>query len=340
MTEGTLDRNFRVALVSVDADGVPEWVFEKIRAAGIEIAIETCDNKEDLERVASYADVVWLFGGGLLFSEQNRQNFDAIPQCGAIIRSGSGTDNVAIGEATTRGIMVCNTPAATAEEVSDHAIGLYFALVRQIGSQNRLMREGVWDLSRGHPYQRVSGRTLGIIGFGHIARCLVRKMAGFNQIVHVYDPAVAATVIEEAGCHASPLDTVLAKSDWVSIHCPLLPATQHLIGEAELRKMKDSAFVINTARGQIIDEAALVKALQEGWIAGAGFDVFEEEPTPPDNPLLSMDNVVSTPHIAGYSDQTHHNFWSLSVETVVDLASGRLPQSCVNGEVTPKWPLK
>ena len=340
MTEGSLDKHFKVALVSVDAEGVPEWVSDNIRAAGVDIDIEICDNGQDLERVASDADVVWLFGGGLLLSEQNKRNFDAIPQCGAIIRSGSGTDNVAIGEATTRGIMVCNTPAATAEEVSDHAIGLYFALVRQIGSQNGLMRDGVWDLSRGHPYQRVSGRTLGIIGFGHIARCLVRKMVGFNQIVHVYDPAVDAAVIDDAGCHASTLDTVLSKSDWVSIHCPLLPATQHLIGEAELRMMKASAFIINTARGPIIDEAALVKALKERWIAGAGLDVFEEEPTPRENPLLSMDNVVSTPHIAGYSDQTHHNFWSLSVDTVVDLANGRMPQSCVNGEVTPRWPLK
>ena len=331
--------HFRVAIVSHDSEDVPSWVIEQVEKAGVEISCKACRTKEDLAEAGGHADVVWVFGGWDILSGEHVGYLDVLRACGAVIRSGSGTDNVAVDQATKRGILVCNTPDATAEEVSDHAIGLYFALIRRIGTQNRLMRDGIWDLTRGHPYQRVTGRTLGVIGFGHIARCLVRKMSGFDQTICVYDPYVQDQVIEDLGAKTASLDEMLMNSDWVSVHCPLLPQTRNLIGERELRLMKNHAFLINTARGPIVDEAALITALQEGWISGAGLDVFEQEPIPPDHPILGLDNVVLTPHIAGYSDQTHHNFWSLSVEMVIDMSNGRWPRSCVNPEVKPRWPL-
>jgi phosphoglycerate dehydrogenase-like enzyme len=142
------------------------------------------------------------------------------------------------------------------------------------------------------------------------------------------------------GVSAVELPELLERSDFVSLHCPLTGETHHLIGEKELRLMKPASLLINTARGPVVDEAALIRALQEGWIAGAGLDVFEQEPLSRDNPLLQQENVVLTPHIGGYADQFYERMWRASVETVMDLAQGLWPRSFVNPTVTPRWALR
>lgn len=329
---------FKVALVGgLQAEGVPGWVSERLAQAGIAFVARNCKSRAELAELAGDADVVWSFGDHeCLYAE----NLDVIPRCGVILRTGSGTDNIPVKEATQLGIIVANTPEAISDAVSNHAIGLLFAVIRQIVVQDRALRRGQWDRYLGWPRWHLHGRTLGLIGFGHVARLVARKMSGFDLTLLAHDPYVPAETMAGAGVQAAPLDELLSSSDFVSIHCPLSDSTHHLIGERELRLMKPEAILINTARGPLVDESALLRALQEGWIAAAGLDVFEQEPTPADNPLLKLDNVVATPHIGGYSDEFWDNFWRFSVETVLDLAQGRMPHSYVNPDVRSRWALK
>lgn len=327
----------KVALVGVDLDampeGVPDWVVEEITQKGIDFNYTECQTGEDLQRHAGDADVVWLYIGSPILSADN---LALLPRCGAIVRTGSGTDNVAVAEATKLGIMVANTPDATTEPVSDHAIALMLAAGRKMTSYDRRIRKGVWNLGPREEHVHIHHKTVGLIGFGRIAQGVARKMKGFETTTLAYDPYVSEE--QMASLHASPaeLDDLLSRSDFVSVHCPLTKETHHLISERELRRMKPTAILVNTSRGPVVNEAALARALREGWIAAAGLDVFEEEPPAPDNLLLELENVVLTPHMASHSAQYFDNAWRLSLETLFDLAEGRWPRSCVNREVKPR----
>ena len=327
---------FKVALVALNNQSVPDWVSGPLVQAGIDFVARDCVTREALAQHAGDADVVWVMGSHeCLYAE----NLDVIPRCGAIIRAGSGTDNIPIAEATQRGIIVANTPGATSDSVSDHALGLLLAVTRQIARQDRIIRQGQWAATQGWPGWHLHGQSLGLVGFGHIPQLLVKKVRGYDFTVRAYDPFVNAEAMAAHGVQAASLEAVMAQSDFVSVHCPLTKDTRHLIGEKELRAMKPTAVLINTARGPVIDEPALIRSLREGWIAAAGLDVFEQEPISPDNPLLAMDNVVLTPHIAGYSDESGALFWRLSLETALDLAAGKWPRSVVNPGVKPRWAL-
>ena len=327
---------FKVALVAMDADEVPAWVESGIADVGIDFVQEECETAEDLARVAGDADLVWVFGGGKVVSAET---LPTLERCGAIIRTGSGTDNIPVIEATEAGIVVANTPGAHDDEVSDHAIGLMFAVIRKIAVNDRRLRSGAWERDDAMPDHHVVGQTLGLVGFGHIARLVAKKMSSFEMTVLCHDPFVSSHVMAEAGVESATLDEVMSRSDFVSLHCPLTDQTRHLIGEHELGLMKPEAVLINTSRGPVVDEAALVRVLTEGRITGAGLDVFEEEPTPADNPLLALDNVVVTPHIAARSDLTSEKQWRLSMETAIAFSEGRWPLSYVNHEVRPRWEL-
>jgi phosphoglycerate dehydrogenase-like enzyme len=317
----------RVALVDLDGHTVPEWVRPTLEQEGIDLVIHDCTTRAELAAHAGDADVVWLFGGKRILQGGN---LDAVPRCRAILRTGSGTDNVPVEEATRRQIVVANTPAAMSDGVSDHLIALLFAVARRVAELDRAVRQGRWGQTPTQPLSGVQGRTLGVVGLGHAAREVVRKLRGFEMRVLAHDPFVSAEAMTALGATAADLNDLLAQSDYVSLHCPLTPATRHLIGERELRLMKSSAVLLNTSRGPVIDEAALVRALREGWIAAAGLDVLETEPPAPDNPLLQMDNVVVTPHVAGYAFGGLESRWRHSVETVVALARGQEPPSWVN----------
>ncbi len=318
---------FKVALVGLDGQEVPAWVPERLAGERIELVIRECGSPEELRETAGDADVVWIFGGSQIVSEST---LSSLERCGALIRTGSGTDNVPVAAATARGIVVANTPEALHDAVADHAVALLMAVARRIAVQDRAVRRGVWERSTAWPRWRLQGQVLGLVGFGHIARAVMRKLRGFEMQVLVFDPHVGPSAVAELGARAAPLEEVLAGADFVSVHCPLTAETRHLIGERELRRMKPDAILINTSRGPVIDEEALVRALREGWISAAGLDVLEREPPDPANPLLGLDSVVITPHIAGYSPDYLSAAWGLSVETVVDLARGRWPRSCVN----------
>jgi D-3-phosphoglycerate dehydrogenase len=316
-----------VALVDFDQQPLPEWVRPSLEQEGIDFVAHECKTRAELAAHAGDADVVWLFGGSLILQGGN---LGAVPRCRAILRTGSGTDNLPIEEATRRRIVVANTPAAVSDGVSDQLIALLFAVVRRVTELDRDVRRGQWEHRLFRPVNGVQGRTLGLVGFGHAAREVVRKLRGFEMRVLAHDPFVGAEAFAAHGAAAAGLHDVLAQSDYVSLHCALTEKTRHLIGERELRLMKPTAVLLNTSRGPVIDEPALVRALREGWIAAAGLDVLEQEPPAPDNPLLAMDNVVVTPHVAGYGFDGVEARWRLSVESALALARGQEPRSWVN----------
>jgi D-3-phosphoglycerate dehydrogenase len=319
-----------VALVDLDGQPVPDWVREGLDREGIELIAHDCRTPAELATHARDAEVVWLFGGSRVLLGGN---LDVLPCCRAILRTGSGTDNVPVEEATRRQIVVANTPAAMSDGVSDHLIALLFAVTRRVAELDRAVRLGRWGQAPTQPLGGVQGRTLGLVGFGHVAREVVRKLRGFEMNVLVHDPYVDPQTLAGHRVTAVDFAELLTDSDYVSLHCPLTAQTRHLIGERELRRMKPTAILLNTARGPVLDEPALVRALREGWIAAAGLDVLEGEPPAPDNPLLGLDKVVLTPHVAGYSANGVEARWRLSVETVLALARRQPPRSWVNAEL-------
>ncbi len=329
-------KRFKVALVALDGQTVPGWVADELSAKEIDFIAQECRTDDDLAQHAGDADVVWVFGGSRVVTATNLKR---LPRCGAILRTGSGTDNVPVEAAAQAGILVAHTPEALTDSVSDHALALLFAVLRQVAVQDRALRGGAWDRTRAWPRWPLRGRTLGLVGFGRIAQLLARKVSGFDMTVLAHDPLVDAQTFAEHGARAVDLEELLAQSDVVSLHCPLTPQTHHLIDERALRRMKPTAVLINTARGPVVDERALIRALAEGRIMGAGLDVFEQEPLDPASPLLRLDNVVVTPHIAGYSSEYLESSWRLSVDTVLALAAGRRPRSCVNRPQKPRWHL-
>ncbi len=322
----------KVAIVALDAPKVPDWARAELVQAGIELAVRECKTADDVVEFAHDADIVWVFGGSRVVTAAC---LPRLPKCVAIVRTGSGTDNVPVEAATAAGIVVANTPDALTEGVSDHVVGLLFAVLRQITVHDRAIRGGVWDREHGWPRFPLRGRTLGLVGFGRIAQMVNRKLSGFELNVLAYDPLVSADVMTKQGAQPSTLDDLLARSDVISLHCPLTPQTRRLIDERALRRMKRTAVLINTSRGPVVDEQALIRALTEGWIAAAGLDVLDPEPPDPKHPLLRLDNVVLTPHIASYSDDYLDGCWRHSVDTVLALVNGRTPRSVVNRPPNP-----
>ena len=325
--------DFKVVLVAHDGEP-PDWVVEQFSEAGVEFVVHCCANPDEVVSAAADADVVWDFGGSTIVTAEI---LPRLARCRVIVRTGSGTDNIPVDAATKEGIVVANTPEAIPDYVADHAIGLLLAVIRQIAVQDRWMREGKWNPHSALPNGHLTDQTLGLVGFGRIAQLVVRKISGFDMKVIATDPVVDVTTMARMGAESVSLDDLLKRSDFVSIHCPLTDGTRHLITERELRLMKPNAVLINTSRGPVIDESALIRALSEKWIGAAGLDVFEEEPARNDHPLFKLDNVVLTPHIAGYSDESYNNFWSHSVRTIIEISKNHWPIWYVNPGVKPRW---
>jgi D-3-phosphoglycerate dehydrogenase len=325
---------FKVVQVINDGHPMPGWVPTQLEQSGIGLSVAICWNKDEVAQCAGDADVVWAYGGRQLLKGDV---LDVIPHCGAILRTGSGTDNIDVPRATELGMLVVNTPQAVTDSVSDHAISLLFSLVRQIVRHDRLVRRGVWNFREALPSRRYRGAKLGLIGFGRISRLLVKKLAGFDMQFSAYDPYVDAQTMGQRGVSKATLEDLLRTSDYVIILCPLTAETTHLIGEHELHLMPAHSLLLNMSRGAIIDEPVMIGALKEGRIAGAALDVLEKEPPAADNPLLAMDNVILTPHYAGYSDDYLTDNYIASVEALIDLSKRQWPFSVVNPQVTPRW---
>jgi D-3-phosphoglycerate dehydrogenase len=249
-------------------------------------------------------------------------------------RYGIGVDNIAVEEATRLGIPVTNVPAYCLDEVAEHALALLLACARRITRYDPALRRGDWSLGTGMPMFRVHGRVLGIVGLGKIGRTVARKAGGLGLRCLAFDPH-----LPEHGVEPASLDELLGRSDFVTLHLPLTGETRSLLDARRLARLKPTAFLINTSRGGVIDQDALVIALREGRLAGAALDVFEPERLPGDHPLLQLPNVIVTPHVAFYSEESVHELALQGARNVAEVLAGRRPGSVVNPAVLalPRW---
>ncbi|HOJ31732.1 MAG TPA: C-terminal binding protein [bacterium] len=255
-----------------------------------------------------------------------------LEKCRIIVRFGTGLDNIDVRAATDKGIMVSRVVDFCTEEVSNHAFMLLLACSRKL---KKFSFTGVCDgpIDDFRHIGSIYDETLGLIGFGTIARSLAKKAKCSGMKILAYDPFVEKKVFEKYGGEKVSLKKILQESDYVSLHCPLTEHTHHLIGEKELKLMKKTAYLINTSRGALIDEKMLIVALQKNWIAGAGLDVFEKEPPEQDNPLLHMENVICTPHYAYYSDKAIETLKTIAVDEIIRAMKGQIPRNLYNPAV-------
>lgn len=254
----------------------------------------------------------------------------------SVHRSGVGYDVVNVPDLTSASVLLCVTPNAIRRPVATGIITFMLALSMRLLEKDKLTRQGRWADRTNFMGYGLTGKTLGSIGVGNIGHEMFLVVRPFGMKHIACDPYITQETVDDVDVRLVDLDTLLAESDFLSISCPLSEETRHLIGEKELAKMKKTAFLINTARGPIVDEAALIKALQEGRIQGAGIDVFEQEPTPPENPLLKMDNVIVTPHSLGWLNETWMGKWDENLRQISQIIRGEIPESLVNREVWDK----
>src|SRR5579862_406753 len=272
---------------------------------------------DDILAVARDADAVLV-----TYAKLPRDLLRQLKRCKAIGRFGLGVDNIDLPAAKQLGIAVNYVPDYCLREVSDHAMALLLALARKVTLSNKLVQSGRWEVPPLVPLRRLDGRLLGLIGFGNIPRALAPKARAFGLKVLAYDPYVANEAFAAAGVEGASFDNLLARSDFVSVHAPLAPATRGLMNAAAFAKMKRGACLINTARGPLVDEAALVAALDCGQLGGAALDVVTTEPLKTDSPLLGRDNVILTPHTAFYSVEALEELQTKCASDVARVLSG------------------
>jgi D-3-phosphoglycerate dehydrogenase len=270
----------------------------------------------------------------LIARNLNAELIASMERCRIILTLSVGYDCVDVAAATARMIPVCNTPAYCTDEVANHAITLLLALARKLHLIAAKSREGVWDYKYTKPIYNFKNKTLGIIGLGRVGRALVPKAKGFGMKVCAYDPYVEDDIFSLLDVERRyELADLLAEADYVSIHAPLTPETHHLIDASALAGMKKHAVIINTARGPIIDEEALCRALDTGTIAAAGIDVLETEPPATDNPLLFKQNALVTPHVAWYSEEAFEADIIDGMDELERAIQGKRPRFVVNPEI-------
>ena len=274
-------------------------------------------NAEDIVAVAKDADAVLV-----TYAKLTRDVLMQLTRCRAIGRFGLGVDNIDLPTATEKGIAVNYVPDYCIREVSDHAMALLLALIRKIPLSNKLVQSGRWEMPAVVPIRRIEGTVLGLIGFGHIPRLVAPKAQAFGMKVISYDPFAKPEAFKAAAVESVDLDTLLKTSDYVSVHAPLLQATRGMLNAAAFGKMKKGAYVVNTARGPLIDEPALVAALDSGQVGGAGLDVVAAEPLAKDSPLLGRDNVIISPHTAFYSIEALNELQTKCATDVARVLSG------------------
>jgi D-3-phosphoglycerate dehydrogenase len=303
---------------------------EILNARGYELVVAGCRSDDEVVDVAGSAPAIlngtYRMGPDL---------FERLPALRVVIRGGTGFEKIDIDAATRAGVVVCNTIDYGADEVANHAFAMLLALNRKLLPLDGAVRRGIRgpaEVMMPHT-GRVAGQTLGLASFGAIARVMAQRARGFDMEVIAFDPYVDAARAQELGVELVGLNELLSRSDYVSVHTPLSQDTRGLLGSSELALMKASAYLVLTSRGGVVDEAALTDALRSGQIAGAGIDVWEQEPTPTDNPLLHLDNVIASGHIASYSEVSEPIRRRMRAESAADFLDGVRPYSVVNPEV-------
>jgi D-3-phosphoglycerate dehydrogenase len=293
--------------------------------AGVEVRLSQARTEDEVIGAAAEAD-------GLIaqYAPLTGRVFRALPRLRVVAKYGVGYDTVDVATATACGIVVANVPDYCIEEVSDHAIALLLTLWRGVALYDRAVRAGTWNAEMKKPMLRLAGRVLGIVGVGRIGARVAEKARGVGMRVIGYDPYLTAL---PDGVTPVGFEELLRTADAVSLNLPLNAETRHLLGEAALRQMRPSAILVNTARGGVVDTAALVRALREGWIAGASLDVHEAEPLPADSALYELPNVIVTPHAAWYSQESVPELKRRAVLNVLAALRGERPRTPVNLEV-------
>jgi len=268
------------------------------------------------------------------YTEIPAQVIDAAKNLKGIVKYGVGTDAIDIEAATRNGVAVVNCPDYGSDTVADHAFALLISLARQIPKIDRAMRSKawVWPLPE-YLGVDLSGKTLGLLGLGRIGRAMARRGAGFGMSCMAYDPYVPEETLVSLGVRPVSFDVLLESSDFLSVHCIHTPETRGILGEREFKAMKGSAFLINVSRGAITEQKALFRALQEGWIAGAGLDVAVDEPLTADYPLLGKDNVILTPHLAWWTEEAFDRVEQQTLSRTMEILEGRRPENLKNPEL-------
>lgn len=319
----------RLVVFTERAEGpVPGLDEELIRQNGGTIRYARAADEHDRVRLAEGAEV--LVAG---MAPLTRQFFSALPGLNGVIRLGIGVDSVDLDAATDLGIVVANVPDFCSEEVAEHTLGLILAVTRKIALADRRARRGEWVPGMDallRPMRRLSGQTLGLIGLGKIGRSVARKARGLGLKVIAFDPHVTAEVASAAGIPLLSLETLLAQADILSLHVPVTVETQGLINTRALGLLKPDAILINTARGPVVDEAALAQALASGRLAGAGLDVLQQEPLRIPHPLADFENVVFTCHYASLSEESYATMRQEVSTQAVQILHGEFPAHLVN----------
>jgi D-3-phosphoglycerate dehydrogenase len=321
----------------------PGYTFELEREAldkiGAEIVEVIWENEAQYTAAVADLDAI-MIGRGVSATANVIKGLHNVK---AIVNGGVGVDRIDVDAATEAGIPVVNVPDVWLNEVADHAMLLLLAMIRKLRYASETAHSGRWSQvhSALAPVPRIQGRTLGLVAFGSIARNVAKRAQAFGLNVIAYDPYVSAEVMEELGVgKRESLEQMLSESDFVSAHAPHQKGTHHLLSTAQFAAMKPTAIFVNTGRGRVVDEPALIKALQEGKLAAAGLDVLEDEPPDPNNPLLQMDNVMVTPHTAFYSDEAFEESRRRVGQEIAAILTGHKPRNCVNREVLERTGLK
>lgn len=312
----------------------PDYFYEKkeIEKVGGIIKRLSCKTEEDI--IKHCQDAMGLI---VQYAPITKHVLKSLPNLKIVSRMGIGVDNIDVEAATELGIYVSNVPDGSLEEVSSHALALLMALSRKITILNHTIKiDKNWSMQPAVPIKRFTVQTLGFLSFGRIAQRLAEKAKPLGLKMIAYDPYLPENIAKQYNVKLVDLKTVLEQSDYISIHSPLTKETKHLINAETLKKMKNTAYLINTGRGSIIDEKALIEALKNKEIAGVGLDVLETEPIEKDNPLLKMENVIITPHVAWYSDEALIDIRSKVARGVAEVISGTIPKYLVNKNVRYK----
>lgn len=310
--------------LNIERDVLGRW--------GAQVVPTQCSTPEQVMEAAKNADALIA-----QYAPITAEVIAHLSRCKVLGRYGIGVDNIDVDAATARAIAVVNVPSYCEDEVSDHALSMLLSWVRRIPHYTEEIRRGTWDWKTGRPIHHLGGKVLGLLGFGKIARTLARKVKAIGLEVIAFDPYLPPETFAREGVTPVGWDELLSCSDFLSVHVPLTSETRHLIDGATLAKMKPTACLINTARGWVVDEAALAETLRTGRLGGACLDVMETEPPPKESPLLAMDQVLLSPHVGWYSEESQAELRRKLVEDIGRALNGIRPHGLVNRELEDRF---
>ncbi len=291
-----------------------------LEEANAEVVQAPSSSEEDIIKAAENADAILV-----TYAKLNENILRSLKNCKAIGRFGIGVDNIDLKVAGELGISVNYVPDYCLDEVSDQAMAMIISMARKIPQSNKLVQSGRWEMPAVVPMYRLRGKTVGLIGFGNIPRLMTPKAQAFGFNVIASDPYAPNELFEKYGVESVSMDELYERSDFISVHAPLLPETKGLVNKDAFKKMKDTAIIVNTARGPLINEKDLIEALDKNEIGGAGLDVVETEPLPENSPLIGRDNVILAPHTAFYSVEALEELQTKAASDVARVLNGEEP---------------